>query len=89
MTLIMCSVEWVQPSSLGSNEKTSWYLARSDQAESTSSGGHDFKPLSPVLQSPLPLSYSQLRCLQTVRLLHPSGKLVIAGSSGTTVAATT
>ena len=33
ITLIMCSVEWVQPSSLGSNEKTSWYLARRNQVQ--------------------------------------------------------
>ena len=45
--LIMCSVEWVQPSSLGSKEKTSWYLTRSDWAEPTSPRGHDSKPLRP------------------------------------------
>ena len=28
VTLITCSVEWVQPSSLGSNEKMSWYSAQ-------------------------------------------------------------
>ena len=28
VTLITCVMEWVQPSSLGSREKTSWYLAK-------------------------------------------------------------
>ena len=29
VTFIVCLVEWVQPNSAGSNENTSWYLARS------------------------------------------------------------
>ena len=29
ITFILCSMEWVQPNSTGSNENTSWYLARS------------------------------------------------------------
>ena len=45
VTLITCSVEWVQPSLLGSKEKTSWYSAKRDWAESTSSGGQDSNPL--------------------------------------------
>ena len=28
VTFMVCSVEWVQPNSTGSNENTSWYLAR-------------------------------------------------------------
>ena len=28
VTFIICSVEWVQPNSAGSNESMSWYLAR-------------------------------------------------------------
>ena len=43
--LIMCSVEWVQPNSAGSNEKTLWYSAKSCQAESAISGGHNSNPL--------------------------------------------
>ena len=35
---MICSVEWVQPNSAGSNENTSWYLARSQWAVSTNSG---------------------------------------------------
>ena len=41
VTLITCSVEWVQLSSQDSKEKVSWYSARSEWAESTSSGGQD------------------------------------------------
>ena len=54
ITLIMCLVEWVQPSSLGSNEKTSWYLARSNQVESASSRGHNSKPLRSSSSNSLP-----------------------------------
>ena len=66
--LIICLVEWVQPSLPGSNEKTSWYSTKSDWAESDSSRGHDSKPLRSS-SSILPLSYGQPRCLRTVRLL--------------------
>ena len=45
VTLIVHSVEWVQPNSAGSNEKTSWYLAKILWAASVSSGGHEFNPL--------------------------------------------
>ena len=45
VTLITCSVEWVQLSSLASNEKTSWYSAKGHWVESTRSGGHDSNPL--------------------------------------------
>ena len=45
VTLITCLVKWVQPSLLGSSEKTLWYLAKRDWAEATSSGGQDSKPL--------------------------------------------
>ena len=45
ITFIMCSVEWVQPNSTGSNENTSWYLARSWQVASASSRAQDSKPL--------------------------------------------
>ena len=43
--LITCSVEWVQPSLLGSKEKTLLYSAKSDWVESASSGGQDSNPL--------------------------------------------
>ena len=45
VTLITCSVEWVQPSLLGSSEKTSWYSAKRDWVEATSLGGQDSNPL--------------------------------------------
>ena len=45
VTFMVCSVEWVHPSSAGSNENTSWYLARSWQALSANSGAHKSKPL--------------------------------------------
>ena len=45
VTSIMCLVKWVQPSSLGSNEKTSWYSAKREWVEATSSGGQDSNPL--------------------------------------------
>ena len=41
VTLITCLVEWVQPSSLGSREKKSWYSARRDWAEATCFGGQN------------------------------------------------
>ena len=45
VTFIVCSVEWVQPNSTGSNENTSWYLARSQWAASASSGAQESRPL--------------------------------------------
>ena len=45
ITFIMCSVEWVQPNSAGSKKNTSWYLARSQQAASASSGAQESNPL--------------------------------------------
>ena len=90
VTLIMCSVEWVEPNSVGSNEKTSWYLAKSCQVESTNSGGHDSNPLRSSSLNSFPGF-----CL-TVNLgvwgpwgsSTPSSNLVSAGKSGTAVVAT-
>ena len=45
ITFIVCSVEWVQPNSIGSNKNTSWYLARSWQVASTNLGGQESNPL--------------------------------------------
>ena len=50
----MCLVEWVQPNSTGSNEKTLWYLAKSCWAESANSGGHDSNPLRSSSSNSLP-----------------------------------
>ena len=45
VTFIICSMEWVLPNSAGSNENTSWYLARSQWAASASSGVQESRPL--------------------------------------------
>ena len=54
VTFMICSVEWVQPNSVGSNENTSWYLVRSQQAASTSSGVQESKPLKSNSSNNLP-----------------------------------
>ena len=73
VTLITCSVEQMQPSSVGSNEKTSWYSAKNHQSESANSGDHNSKPLRSrsFEQFPLPLSNGQLRCVRALRLIYP------------------
>ena len=45
VTFIMCLVEWVQPNSVGSNKNMLWYLAKSQQVASASSGGQESNPL--------------------------------------------
>ena len=45
VTFIMCSIEWVQPNSVGPNESTSWYSARSQQVASASPRGQESNPL--------------------------------------------
>ena len=45
VTLITCSVEWVQPSLLGFREETLWYSAKRDWVEATSWVGQDSNPL--------------------------------------------
>ena len=45
VTLITCSVEWVQPSSLGSKEKTLWCSAKRDWVEFTRSDCQESNPL--------------------------------------------
>ena len=45
VTFMVCSVEWVHPSSAGSNENMSWYSARSWWALSANLGAHKSKPL--------------------------------------------
>ena len=77
VTFITCSVECVQPSSLGSCEKTSWYSAKRDQAEAPSLGGQDSNPLRSN-------SSNNFSCL----CFTASVKLVCTGDSGTHVTAT-
>ena len=90
VTLITCLVEWVQPSLLGSGEKTLWYLAKRDPVEAASSGGQDSNPLRSN-------SSNTFSCLCfTVSLgawrlwasSDASIKLVWTGSSGTHVTVT-
>ena len=45
VTFMICSVEWVQPNSAGSNENTLWYSARSQQATSANSGVQEYRLL--------------------------------------------
>ena len=45
ITFIVCSVEWVQSNSAGSNKNTSWYLAKSQWAAFTISGGQESNSL--------------------------------------------
>ena len=90
VTLITCSVESVQPSSLGSSEKTSWSLAKRDQVEATSSGGQD----SNLLRSNSSNNFSCLCFTVSLGvwwLWTPSDtsiKAVCTGSSGTHVTVT-
>ena len=54
ITFIMCSIEWVQPNSAGSNENTSWYLARSQWAASASLGAKSPTHSNPIHSNSLP-----------------------------------
>ena len=54
VTFIMCSMEWVQPDSTGSNENTLWYLARSWWAASANSGAQESRPLKSNSSNNLP-----------------------------------
>ena len=45
VTFIVCSVQWVQPNSVGSKVKMSWYSARSQQVASASLGVQESRPL--------------------------------------------
>ena len=45
ITFIMCSIEWVQPNSTGSNENPLWYSARSWQVASANPGCQESNPL--------------------------------------------
>ena len=54
VTFIVCSMEWVQPNSTGSNENMSWYLARSRWTASASSGAQESRPLKSNSSNNLP-----------------------------------
>ena len=51
---MICSVEWVQPKSAGSNENTSWYSARSRQAASANSRVQESRPSNSDLSNNFP-----------------------------------
>ena len=54
VTFMICSVEWVQPNSAGSNENMSWYSARSWQAASANSGAQESRLLKSNSSNNLP-----------------------------------
>ena len=54
---MICSVEWVQPNPAGSNENTSWYLARSQLAASANSGVQESRPLKSNSSNNFPCLY--------------------------------
>ena len=54
VTFIVCSVEWVQPNSSGSNENTSWYSVKSQRAASASSGVQESRLLKSNSSNNLP-----------------------------------
>ena len=54
ITFIVCSVELVQPNYARSNEKMSWYLARSQWAVSASLGAQESRPLKSNSSNNLP-----------------------------------
>ena len=91
VTLVTCSVKWVQLSSQGSTEKMSWYSARNDWVESASSGGQDPKPLKSNFSN----SFSCLWSAVSFSVWMPwasSNMSIIPGhiyGSGTQLAATT
>ena len=90
VTFMVCSMEWVQPNSAGSNGNTSWYLTRSQHAVSASSGLQESRPLKSNSSNNLPCL-----CL-TVSLVvweswdssAPSSNYSPSGGSGTGNAAT-
>ena len=89
VTFIICSVEWVQPNSAGSNENTSWYSARSQLAASTSSGVHESRPLKSNSSNNFPclcLTVS-LGVWESWYLSAPSHSCSPLGGSGTSNAA--
>ena len=91
VTFIICSLEWVQPNSAGSNENMSWYLARRQQAASASSGVHKSRPLKSNSLNNFPclcLTVS-LGVWESLDSSAPSTNCSPLGGSGTGDAATT
>ena len=67
VTLITCSVKWVQLSLPDSMEKMLWYSAKSKQVDSASSGSQDSRLLKQFFLS---LSYGHLWCSDTLGLIQ-------------------
>ena len=84
-TFIMCSVEWVQPNSAGSNENTWWYLAMSQQAASANLGAQEPKPLKSNSSNNLPCLCPtvSLGGMGTLGLIYPSCNWASLGGSST------
>ena len=72
VTFMICSVEWVQSNSTGSNKNMLWYLARSWQAASTNSGVQESKPLKSNSLNNLPCL-----CLTVSLGVWKSGDLLV------------
>ena len=85
VTFMVCSVEWVQPSSARSNENTSWYSARSQRAASANSGAHESRPLKSSLSNSLPCLCLTVNfgIWRSGHVLSLTCKLSGSGSSGT------
>ena len=54
VTLIVCSVEWVQPNLVDSYKKMSWYSTKRQWAVSANSRGHEFNPFKSNSSNSLP-----------------------------------
>ena len=90
VTFMVCSVEWVEPTSAGSNENTSWYLARSQHMASASSGVQESRLVKSNSSSNLPslcLTVS-LGVWESWDSSAPSSNCSSSGGSGPGVAAT-
>ena len=72
VTFMICSVEWVQPNSAGSNENMSWYLARSQQATSANSRVQESRLLKSNSSNNLPCL-----CLTVSLGIWKSGDLLV------------
>ena len=91
VTFIVCSVEWVQPNSIGSKENTSWYLAKSQHVASVSSGVQESRPLKSNSSNSLPCLYLtvSLGVWESLNSSAPSNNCSPSGGLGTGDAATT
>ena len=90
VTFIVCSVEWVQPNSIGSKENTLWYSAKSWHVASASLGVQEPRLLNSNSLNSLPclcLTVS-LGVWESLDLSAPSSNCSPSGGLGTGDAAT-